>query len=438
MGIQSLMKGYFDFDAHGTSYRRETLAGLTTFVTMAYIIVVNPAILEVAGIPRSATVTATILASAFGTLLMGLYAKRPFAVAPLMGENAFIAFTVVSVLGYSWQTALAAVFLSGVVFALLTIIGVREYLAHAIPNSLKNSFAVGIGLFLAFIGLNETGIVQLGIAGAPVKMGDFRSPTVLLALGGFLIIAWLMMKRVRAAIIVGILVVSALSVLLGITPVPGALMSLPADISPVALHLDFAGAMHWGMFSIILTIFVMVFVDTIATLFGLSARAHLLDEHGNLPQLEKPMLTDALATAFAALLGTTTSGAYIESAAGIEAGGRTGFTSVVVAILFLAALFFVPVIVMIPPHAYGPSLIIVGLLMLEPVKSLPFDDYSELVPAFVTIVLMVFTFNIGVGMTAGFVSYALFKALSGRARDVRSGMWILAGVSLLFFIFSPH
>lgn len=436
--MKDTIQSYFQFDSFGTSYRRELLAALTTFVTMAYIIVVNPAILEAAGIPRGATVTATILASSFGTLMMGLYAKRPFAVAPLMGENAFIAFSVVSVMGYSWQTALAAVFLSGVLFALLTVVGVREYLAHAIPNSLKNSFAVGIGLFLAFIGLNATGIVRLGVAGAPVRMGDFRSPTVLLAVGGFLITAWLTMKRVRASIIIGIIAVSAFSVLLGITPFPGELVSLPASISPILFHLDLAGAMHWGMFSIILTILVMVFVDTIATLFGLSSRARLLDENGDLPQIERPMLTDAVATAVAALLGTTTTGAYVESAAGIEAGGRTGFTSVVVAALFLAALFFSPLIVMIPPHAYGPSLVIVGLLMLEPVKKLPFDDYTELVPAFVTIILMVFTFNIGVGMTAGFVCYPLFKILSGRFREVRSGMWILASLSLLFFIFSPR
>ena len=327
------MKRYFGFEAHGTTYRTELLAGATTFVTMAYIIVVNPAILASAGLPRDAMVTATILASAFGTLLMGVYAKRPFAVAPLMGENAFIAVSVVGVLGYAWQTALAAVFLSGVLFALLTLVGVRQHLARAIPVSLKNSFAVGIGLFLAFVGLNETGIVILGTAGAPVRVGDFRSPSVLLSILGFFLIAFLMMKRVRAALIIGIMVVSALSVVLGITPLPRALFSLPADVRPIAFQLDLAGAMHWGMLSIILTIFVMVFVDTLATLFGLSAKAHLLDRDGNLPELEKPMLTDAVATAFAALLGTTTTGAYIESAAGIEAGGRTGFSSVIVAAL---------------------------------------------------------------------------------------------------------
>ena len=432
------MKNYFSFAENNTSYRQELIAGITTFATMAYIIVVNPAILEAAGIPRAATVTATILAAAFGTLMMGLYAKRPFAVAPLMGENAFIAFTVVGVLHYSWQAALAAVFISGVLFAILTVVKVRGYLAEAIPPSLKHSFAVGIGLFLAFIGLNETGIVTLGVAGAPVKMGDFRSPTVLLAIFGFLLTTWLMIKRVRAAIIIGILTVSALSIAFGITSLPEGLASLPAVLRPIALQLDFAGALQWGMFPVILTVFVMVFVDTLATLFGLSSRANLLDANGNLPEIEKPMLTDAVATSIAALLGTTTTGAYIESAAGIESGGRTGFTSLVVAALFLLSLFLAPLFVMIPAHAYGPSLIIVGLLMLDPIRKIPFEDYTELVPAFITIVLMVFTFNIGIGMTAGFVAYPLFKLLTGRTKEVRVGMWVLAGLSLLFFAVTPH
>ncbi len=432
------MHDYFAFDRNQTSYARETLAGLTTFVTMAYIIIVNPAILEAAGIPRAATVTATILAAAFGTLMMGVYAKRPFAVAPLMGENAFIAFTVVGVLGYAWQAALAAVFISGVLFALLTLVGVRQYLAEALPASLKQSFAVGIGLFLAFIGLNETGIVTLGVAGAPVKMGDIRHPSVLLAIAGFLLTAWLMMKQVRAAIIVSMLVITVVSIVLGITPLPEHLLSVPAGIDTIALQLDFRGALQWGMLPVILTVFVMVFVDTLATLYGLSVRANLLDENGNLPEIEKPMLTDAVATSVAALLGTTTTGAYIESAAGIESGGRTGFTSVVAALLFLLALFFTPLFVVVPAHAYGPALIIVGLLMVEPIRNIPFNDYTELVPAFVTIMLMVFTFNIGVGMTAGFVTYPLFKVLTGRVKEVRTGMWVLAALSVLFFALSPH
>ncbi len=421
----------------GSLFRREALAGLTTFVTMAYIIIVNPAILEAAGLPRGASVTATILAAAFGSLMMGVYAQRPFAVAPLMGENAFIAFTVVKLLGYSWQVALGAVFLSGVLFIVLTLVGARAYAAGAIPVSLKMSFAVGIGLFLAFIGLNETGMVTLGVAGAPVRAGNFRDPAVLLAVVGLIIIIWMMMRKMRGAILVGIITVTMLAVITGQAHLPERIVSLPDSLGPLALRLDIPGALRWEMMPVLLTIFVMVFVDTLATLFGLSMRADLLDEKGNLPQVERPMLTDAVSTAAAALLGTTTTGAYVESAAGIAAGGRTGLTSVIVAFLFLLSLFFTPLFTMVPACAYGPVLIVVGLLMLEPVRKLPFEDYTELVPAFVTIVLMVFTFNIGVGMTAGFIAYPLLKTLAGRWSEVSGGMWFLGLLSLCFFLFSP-
>jgi adenine/guanine/hypoxanthine permease len=422
----------------GTTFRREMLAGVTTFVTMAYIIIVNPAILGSAGVPREASVTATILAAAFGTLLMGLYARRPFAVAPLMGENAFIAFTVVKLLGFSWEVALGAVFLSGILFILLTIVGARAYAAGAIPQSLKVSFAVGIGLFLAFVGLNETGIVVLGVAGSPVRAGNFHDPGVLLAVGGIMLMVWMMMRNIRGAIIIGIVVVTVGAMIFGQAHLPATLVSMPASIGPVAMHLDIAGALRWEMMPVLLTVFVMVFVDTLATLFGLSVRAGLLDEKGNLPQIERPMLVDALATAVAALLGTTTTGAYIESAAGIAAGGRTGLTSIVVAALFMLSLFFTPVFTAVPACAYGPALIVVGLLMLEPVRTLPFDDYTELVPAFITIILMVFTFNIGIGMTAGFVTHPLLKLFSGRRREVPGGMWFLGFLSLCFFLFAPH
>jgi AGZA family xanthine/uracil permease-like MFS transporter len=355
-----------------------------------------------------------------------------------MGENAFIAFTVVQLLGFPWQVALGAVFLSGVLFVLLTAVGARSYIAGAIPASLKLSFAVGIGLFLAFIGLNQTGIVVPGTAGSPVRAGDFRDPSVLVAVGGLVVMIWLMIKNVRGAIIIGIALVAAVAMLIGEAELPTTLVSMPASLAPIALQLDIPGALRWEMMPVLLTVFVMVFVDTLATLFGLSVRAGLLDEKGNLPQIERPMLTDAVATAIAALLGTTTTGAYVESAAGIASGGRTGLTSVVVAILFLLSLFFTPIFTVIPASAYGPALVVVGLLMLEPVRKIPFEDFTESVPAFVTILMMVFTFNIGVGMTAGFVMFPLLKLLSGRRREVPAGMWFLGALSLCFFLFAPH
>jgi adenine/guanine/hypoxanthine permease len=435
--MRAIIERYFALERHGTTVRREVTAGLTTFVTMAYIIIVNPKILEAAGMPFGASMVATILSAFFGTLIMGLYAKRPFAIAPYMGENAFVAFTVVKVMGYSWQTALGAIFLGGVLFTLLTILKVRSWLADAIPESLKIGFAVGIGLFLTFIGLNETGIVQLGTPGAPVHVGNFHEPGVLLAIAGFLLMGFLMIKRISGAILIGIVGVSLAAFALHIAPLPGAWFSLPPDVSPVLLKLDIAGALSWGFFGVILTVFVMDLVDTLGTLIGLALKADLLDDRGHLPEIEKPMLCDALATVAGALLGTTTSGAYIESATGIEAGGRTGLTAMVTALLFLLALFVGPFVTAIPGFAYGPALIIVGLLMISPVTRLPFDNMAEIIPVFSVIVLMSFTYNIGIGMTAGFVLYPLFKLITGKVADVKPGLWVLAVLSLLFFVFYP-
>ena len=435
--IRYPMHRLFAFKQHGTNCRREVLAGATTFLTMAYIIIVNPAILEVAGIPRGPSTTATILAAAFGTAFMGLYAKRPFAIAPYMGENAFISFTVVKTLGFSWQEALGAVFIAGILFIALTALKVRRWLAEAIPLSLKCSFAVGIGLFITFIGLNETGIVVPGVPGAPVKLGDLAQPPVILAICGLLLTIVLMLRKVRGAIVIGILGTALLSFLSGVTPLPAALVSMPPSLSPIALQIDLSGILNPKFFPVVLTIFIMAFVDTIGTLIGLSARADLLDRNGNLPEIEKPMLADALATTLAPLMGTTTTGAYIESAAGIEEGGRTGFTALVTAFLFLLALFFAPLFTAVPPHAYGIALIVIGSFMISPVARLDFTDTSEIIPAFLTIALISFTYNIGVGITAGLLSWPVCKTVSGRAREVPAGAWILALLSLSFFLFCP-
>jgi AGZA family xanthine/uracil permease-like MFS transporter len=434
----SAIRKYFQFDDLKTSFQQETIAGATTFVTMAYIIIVNPKILEAAGIPFGPSMVATILSAFFGTLAMGVYAKRPFAIAPYMGENAFIAFTVVKVLGYSWQTAIGAIFIGGVLFTLLTIFKIRTWLANSIPESLKIAFAVGIGLFLTFIGLNETGIVKLGVEGAPVHVGNFHDPKIILAIAGFLLISFLMMTKVKGAILLGILIVTFLSYIFNLFPLPAKWVSTPPDISPILFELDITGVITWGFFAVILTVFVMDFLDTIGTLFGLAYKSNLLDDNGNLPEIEKPLLCDALATVVGALLGTTTSGTYIESATGIEAGGRSGFASVVTAFLFLLALFFSPFFTAIPAIAYGPSLIIVGLLMMSPITKLNFDDFSEIVPSFTVIALMSFTYNLGIGMTAGFVVYPLFKILSGRLSEINLGLWIFALLSILFFIFYPY
>ena len=407
-------------------------------MTMAYIIIVNPAILEVAGIPKGPSMVATILSAFFGTLLMGVYAKRPFAIAPYMGENAFIAYTVVKILGYSWQTALGAIFIGGVLFTIITILKLRSWLANAIPKSLKYSFAVGIGLFLAFIGLNDGGIVQVGVPGAPVRIGDIRSQAVLLAIAGILIIGILMVKKVKGSILIGILGTTFLAFIFGIAKPPSQLVSLPPSLSPIFLKLDIVGALSWGFFAVILTVFIMDFVDTMGTLIGVSARAGFLDENGNLPEIKKPMLADALATMFGALVGTTTAGTFIESAAGIEEGGRTGLTAVVTAFLFLICLFFAPLFTSIPPQAYGAALVIVGMMMISVVTKIDFKDFTELIPSFFVIILMSFTFNLGIGITAGFVLYPVFKLVTGRWKEIHPGLWVLFVLSVLFYIFYPY
>src|SRR3972149_3384003 len=301
-----MLKNYFQLDELGTTVKQEVIAGFTTFMTMAYIIILNPKILEAAGIPFGASMVATILSAFFGTLAMGVYAKRPFAIAPYMGENAFVAYTVVQVRGYPWQAALGAVAISGVLFVLLTVVKLRQWLVEAVPAGLRYSFAVGIGLFLTFIGLNITGIVTLGTAGAPVRIGDVTSATVLVAVFGFMILSVLMIRRVPGAILLGILITTFVGFLVGIAPPPPSWISLPPSLGPIFLQLDISSAFSWGFFAIVLTIFIMAFVDTMGTLIGLSARAGFLDRDGNLPQIERPMLADALSTTFAALVGTTT------------------------------------------------------------------------------------------------------------------------------------
>jgi len=428
----------FRLSQHQTTVRREVVAGLTTFFTMAYIVAVNPAILASAGMPAGASLTATILTAIVGTLLMGFYANRPFAIAPYMGENAFIAFTVVHALGYSWQSALGAVLVAGILFVLLTVLRLRQWMVEAIPATLRFSYAVGIGLFLTFIGLNQTGIVTLGFPGAPVRPGHLTSASVLLAVFGFLLMTLLSIRRFPGAILAGVLATALIAFATRIAPAPAAWLSLPPSLQPVLFKFDLHGLFTWGFFPIVLTIFVMAFVDTMGTLIGVSARAGFLDNDGNLPQIERPMMADALATTFAALVGTTTSGAYIESATGVEAGGRTGLTAVVTAICFVGAFFFSPFIAAIPPQAYGPALIFVGLLMLGPVTRIRFDDLTELVPAFGVIALMAFTYNVGVGMTAGFVLYPFCKLVGGRVREIRPALWVLTALSVMFFVFYPY
>jgi adenine/guanine/hypoxanthine permease len=432
------LNALFAFDRHGTTLGREVIAGLTTFTTMSYIVVVNPAILSAAGIPEGPSFVATVLVAVFGCYFMAFYANRPFAIAPYMGENAFIAFTVCKVLGFSWQTALAAIFIAGAAFIVMTVLRLRQWIVDGVPTVLRYSFAVGIGLFLTFIGLNQTGLVKQGVPGAPVQAGNLTSHPALVAMFGFVLIAILVIRKVPGAILLGIIVTALMAFLARTAPPPHGIVSMPPSIAPIVWQLDFRGALTWRAFPIVLTIFIMAFVDTMGTLIGLSARAGFLDEHGQLPQIERPMLVDAVATCVAPALGTTTAGAYVESATGIEAGGRTGFTVLVTGTCFLLTLIFSPFVAAIPPQAFGPALIIVGLFMLAPITHIDFGDFTESIPAFAVVVLMAFTFNIAIGICAGFVLYPICKIVAGKLKELKPGLWVLTALSLLFFVFYPY
>lgn len=457
-----LTERLFKLRENGTTVRTELLGGATTFITMAYIIVVNPAILGFAGIPQGPSTVATILAAAFGSLVMGFYANRPIAVAPYMGENAFIAFGL-AVMGIGWQQRLGTVFISGLVFALITLLRVRSWLANSISVSLKHSFAVGIGLFLSFIGLYETGIVTSSVAGmapqalirsgssllsapdVPVKIGNLRSPEVLLALFGFLLISFFLYRRVRGGILLGIAATAVIGYVFGLGKSPQAVVAIPFvgkySLGAIAFKLDILGVLRLSFLPILLTLFLMSFLDTLGTLVGVGAAANMIDEKGNFPDIERPMMVDAAACMFSALVGTSTSGAYIESATGIREGARTGLAAVTTGMLFVVSLFFIPLIEPLQQlrYAYGPALIAVGLLMMSPVTKIDFGDLAELIPAFATIVMMIFTYNIANGLTAGLVLYPIFKLLAGRGKELNGGSIVLGLLCLVYYIFGlPH
>jgi AGZA family xanthine/uracil permease-like MFS transporter len=438
-----MLDRFFKVHERGSTLRTELLGGTTTFITMAYIIVVNPAILENAGIPRGPSTMATILTAAFGSLLMGLYANRPIAVAPYMGENAFIAFSL-GLMGIGWQQRLGTVFVSGIGFLVITVLRLRSWLANSISLSMKHSFVVGIGLFLAFIGLNETGIVTRSEA-VPVRIGNLHDPQVLLAVGGFLLMATLLQRRVRGALLLGMIATAAAGCALGFGHLPHGATAMPFtgdySLGAIAFKLDIAGVLRVSFLPVLLTLFLMSFLDTLGTLVGVGAAGGMLDEKGNFPDMERPMMVDALTCMFSGLVGTSTSGAYIESATGIREGARTGLAAVMTGLLFAASLFFVPLIEPLQDlrFAYGPALIAVGALMLGSVRKIQFDDLTESVPAFVTIVMMVLTYNIANGLTAGLVVYPLLKATSGRLKELTWGAAVLGALCLFYYVFGlPH
>lgn len=461
--MSTALARYFKLADHGTTARTEVLGGVTTFATMAYIIVVNPAILSAIGLPVGPGTVATVLVAVFGCLLMGLYANRPIAVAPYMGENAFLAFglTAITIAGVpvTWEQRLGAVFVAGVAFLAITLLGVREWLARAVSPSLKHSFAAGIGLFLALIGLYETGVVTSFVEGVPaavlqtpgsplltrpavpLKIGNFRDPKVLLAVGGFLLMAVLLVRRVKGALLVGIVATAAAGVALGHGAAPHGVVAVPFtgdySLAPIAFKLDVSGVLTLAFLPVLLTLFLMSFLDTLGTLVAVGAAGDLLDKDGNFPDPRKPMLVDAAACVFASVVGSSTSGAYIESATGVKEGARTGLAAVVTGLLFAAALFFIPLVQPMQEmaFAYGPALVAVGVLMLASVRGIDFDDLTEAVPAFVTIAMVVFTYNIANGLTAGLLARPVLKVLAGRGREVTAGAAVLGLMGLSYYAF---
>lgn len=460
VGVETIGR-WFGVHAAGSTVRREVAGGAATFVAMAYIVVVNPAILSFAGIPAGPSTIATILTAAFGTLLMGLWANRPIAVAPYMGENAFLAFGLAA-MHVTWQQRLGTVFVSGVAFLVVAAAGIGPWLARSIPTSLKHAFAVGIGLFLMLVGLYEAGIVTSGATGQPassladasgllrappaaLRLGDVRDGRVLLAIAGFLLVVVLQARRVRGAILLGMVATAVAGRLAGLGEAPHAVFARPfggdPGLSSIALRLDVPGVLTASFLPVLVTLLLVSFLDTVGTLVGLGAAGDMLDERGDFPAIERPMVVNALSCIVGALLGTSTSGAFIESAVGIREGARTGLASVVTAALFAATLFLVPLVEPLQrlAYVYAPALFAVGIAMLPAVRGIDFDDPTEVAPAVVAIAMMAFSYNVANGLTAGLVLHPLLKFATGRTAETTAGGWLLAVVCAFYGIFGlPH
>jgi len=437
-----MLAKFFRLQEHQTTVKTELLAGLTTFSTMAYILAVNPFILSKTGMDFNAVMVATALTAITGTLIMSLWAKLPIAVAPGMGLNAFFAYTIVLGMGYTWQFALTAVFLEGILFIILSLLNIREAIINSIPTDIKKAISVGIGLFIALIGLVNAGIIETGMVsvgnhqldGVIVKLGNMKSAAVLVVVVGLFVSAALLYRKFNAALLVGIIVATVIGIPLGLTHLPadGKLISLPPSIAPVFFKMQFSSIFSRDMLIILFTLLTVNLFDTVGTLIGCCTAGNLLDASGKIPNVKKALLADAVGTTAAAIFGTSVATAYIESASGIASGGKTGLTSFTVAMLFVLALFFAPLFSIIPAAATAPALIIVGFLMMREVVHIDFTDITHALPAFLTIVMMPFTYSIAEGIVFGMVSYTALKIMTGKWRDVSITMYVLA----VLFLFS--
>jgi adenine/guanine/hypoxanthine permease len=431
--VKARLEQYFQFREPGTNWRTEILAGCTTFVTMAYIIFVNPAILHETGMPLAAVVAATCLCAGFGSVLMGVLARYPIALAPGMGLNAYFTYSVVKGLGVPWQTALGAVFLSGVAFLILTAVGVRQMIVSAIPHELYAAVAVGIGLFIALIGLHNSGII-VGNKDTLVAMGNLRNPETLLAIAGLLLIAALLAWRVRGAILIGILGTTAIGVVCGLVRWQPQTYSV-RDISATAFQLNIRGAIGYGLIEIVFVFLFVDLFDNIGTLVAVGKQANLFDKANQIPRINRILFADATATIVGSLAGTSTVTSYIESAAGVAAGGRSGVTAITAGLLFCVALFVAPVVGAIPGAATAPALIVVGSLMIAHAAEIPWSDPVVAVPAFLTILTIPLTFSIANGLAFGFTTYVLLKIARGEFRSVSWLVYVLAALFIARFAY---
>lgn len=428
------MEKFFKLKENNTDAKTEFIAGLTTFMTMAYILIVNPSILSATGMDQGAVFTATALSAVISTLIMGLYAKLPFAQAPGMGLNAFFAYTIVIQMGYSFEFALTAVLLEGIIFILLTIFNVREAIVDSIPKGIKNAISVGIGLLISLIGLEGAGIVVHTDGGTIVSLGNIVSGSGLLAIIGLLITSVLIAKNVKGALFIGMIITAIIGIPMGITPMPSKIISTPPSIAPTFFKFDFHNIFSLDMVIALFTLLFMDMFDTIGTLVGVATKAKMLDKDGKVPNIKKALFSDAVGTTLGAFLGTSTVSTFVESASGVAEGGRTGLTAVSTAFMFFLALFFAPLFAIITPAVTASALVLVGLFMIEPIKEIDLHDFTEAIPAFLTIIMMPFAYSISDGIVFGVISYIILKLFTGKRKEISLTTVILGLVFLLKFL----
>ena len=431
--MKSLLENFFAVSEHQTSIQKEILAGITTFVTMAYIIFVNPQMMAQSGMDYGAIFVGTCLAAAVACLFMGLFANWPVGLAPGMGLNAFFTYTVVGEMGYSWEVALGAVFIAGILFFIMSITPLRRWMLDSIPLNLRIAMGAGVGLFIGFIGLKNGGII-IANGATFLSLGDFTNPGTLLAGLGFLLISILSIRKIPGAIIIGILSVTLISIFLNLVEFEG-VFSIPPDVTPVLMKLDILGALDVAMISVIVSFLFVNLFDTAGTLFGVATRANLVTETGHIKDLDKALKVDSSSSVFGSFLGCAPVTSYVESSAGIEAGGRTGITAVVVGVLFLLATFLSPLAAAVPAYATAGALIYVAILMLSGMERLNWDDQSELLPALIMIVMIPLTFSIANGIALGFLAYVSIKIFIGEINKISSGAWFLTLIFVAKFIF---